>query len=304
MGELRDEVVNDPKYRLCLDHGFIGLVDHMGDDGAVIQAARVSYGKGTKTARDDRNLIRYLMRHKHTTPFEMGEVKFRVRAPIFVVRQWFRHRTSSVNEESARYSEIRDEFYFPEKDAIAPQSKDNKQGRQGELSDAYKDHVLGLLQTSYRNSYNDYQMLLGEAETGWDVEEGDDFPGIARELARVVMPVGAYTTFFWKQNLHNMLHFCALRTHPHAQAEIRAYADAMVELVQPLFPFVVEAWEDYVRQAASLSRMEKELLTNLLRPSRASFDNMIKIAGGEKAYAEERGMSLRELREFRSAFSI
>jgi thymidylate synthase (FAD) len=310
MSALRDEVANDSNYRLVLDHGFIGLIDHMGSDSAIVQGARVSYGKGTKSVREDRGLIRYLMRHRHTSPFELCEVKFRVRAPIFILRQWVRHRTHSMNEESARYSEMLDEFYIPEDALIAPQSSDNKQGRSGELDDEARGNVKWLMQESYKESHQAYKALLGDPDDDgpyYDTEFWNLFPGTARELARSVMPLGAYSSFIWKQNLHNLFHFLGLRADPHAQAEIRAYAEAILDLIRPLFPVAVEAWEDYVRYASHLSRMETDLVKVLLgspRPAAEKMAELLRSYDGDKGVAEAYGLSPREFREFRTKWGL
>lgn len=317
MSELRDEVANDPNYRLCLDNGFVGIVDHMGTDNAIVQAARVSYGVGTKSVNEDRGLIRYLLRHIHTTPFEMCEIKFRVRAPIFVARQWLRHRSANVNEESARYSIMRNEFYFPDFEDILPQSKDNKQGRAGEMSDFNRRGVLEAMKVSYENSNTAYRLLMGEKDDevrNWygpydttDPWFEDDFEGTARELARSVMPVGTYTTFYYKQDLWNLMHFLRLRMDGHAQKEIRVYGEAMYDLIKPLFPVAVEAFDDYIRHSTRLSRMETEFLQELLtsvRPVREKFDELLRISGDVKGLAKARGMSPREMRDFMTKWKL
>lgn len=275
------------------NHGFVGLVDHMGDDAAVVEAARVSYQTGTKTTRTDRALIRYLMRHRHTTPFEMCEIKLHIRAPIFVIRQWARHRTASTNEESARYSEINDLFFMPGLDALAAQSTSNKQGRQTNVFDPESGRRIqhGI---EYVNniSYGEYQGMLGQ--------------NLARELARIVLPLNTYSSFYWKCNLHNMLHFLNLRTDPHAQQEIRDYANAILGLIEPLFPLTVEAWVDYVRNAVTLSAMEVELLRELLRRVNGGLKlaHAIEDMRGDGNLADAFGMSARELAEFRQRFNL
>jgi thymidylate synthase (FAD) len=219
---LRSEInfENDLNYTPILDHGFVGLVDSMGSDSAVVQAARVSYGAGTKQVNDDRNLIRYLMRHKHTTPFEMCEVKFHLKMPIFVMRQLVRHRTASINEYSARYSVMTDEFYIPELEQIQKQSTTNKQGREeSEWFFNDKREVQHAFQRSFHNAYKEYTSLLGKEDNG-----------LARELARSVLPVGGYTELYWKANLKNFLHMIKLRSDPHAQWEIQELANAMYNL--------------------------------------------------------------------------
>jgi thymidylate synthase (FAD) len=232
----------------CLDHGFVYLVDYLGNDDAVVQAARVSYGRGTKRVTEDRGLIRYLRRHLHTTPSEMVEFKFHCKMPIFVARQWIRHRTASVNEYSGRYSEMVDEFYLPDTSVIAKQSKDNKQGRGGELSPEQKKRVLELLKEDYTRTYAHYKEFIGE-----DTQ-------LARELARIGLSVANYTEWYWKIDLHNLLHFLKLRMDAHAQYEIRVFADAMARIVKDAVPLSFEAFEDYQLGGMQLSRLETEFL--------------------------------------------
>ena len=234
----------------CLDHGFIRLVDNMGGDDAIVQAARVSYGKGTRKVSQDRGLIRYLLRHRHTTPFEMVEFKFHCKMPIFVARQWVRHRTANINEYSLRYSEARDEFYIPDEKHILFQSKLNKQGRSGEVSADLKKKVQDYFREISDRSYAVYSEL-NEA-------------GIARELARAVLPVNIYTEWYWKNDLHNILHFLSLRMDPHAQYEIRIYAEAMAKIVKQIAPFAYEAFQDYVVGGMRFSSIEQARLTEQL----------------------------------------
>ena len=268
------------------DHGFVGLVDHMGSDAAIVEAARVSYQTGTKATRTDRALIRYLMRHKHTSPLEMCEVKLHIRAPIFVLRQLLRHRTASINEESGRYSEIREMFFSPALGDLAPQSLDNKQGREGEFPLHKQKAIRNVIEANNEYSYASYKALLGE--------------DLARELARITLPLTAYSSLYWKIDLHNLLHFLTLRTDSHAQKEIRDYADAILDIIRPLFPYAVEAWEDYQQQAKMLSRMDLDLLAALIRRSniKTQWIDMVEEARGEKVLAEKFGMSGRELRDF------
>lgn len=268
------------------DYGFVGLVDHMGSDAAIVEAARVSYQTGTKATRTDRALIRYLMRHKHTSPLEMCEVKLHIRAPIFVLRQWIRHRTASVNEESGRYSEIREMFFSPALGDLAPQSLDNKQGREGEFPLHKQKAIRNVIEANNEYSYASYKALLGE--------------DLARELARITLPLTAYSSLYWKVDLHNLLHFLTLRTDSHAQKEIRDYADAILDIIRPLFPYAVEAWEDYQQRAKMLSRMDLDLLAALIRRSniKTQWIDMVEEARGEKVLAEKFGMSGRELRDF------
>lgn len=274
------------------NHGFVGLVDHMGSDAAIVEAARVSYQTGTKATRTDRALIRYLMRHKHTSPMEMCEVKLHIRAPIFVLRQLLRHRMASINEESGRYSEIREMFFSPALGDLAPQSLDNKQGREGEFSPHKQKTIRNVIEANNEYSFASYKALLGE--------------DLARELARITLPLTAYSSLYWKIDLHNLLHFLTLRTDSHAQKEIRDYADAILNIIRPLFPYAVEAWEDYQQQAKTLSRMDLDLLAALIRRSniKTQWVDMVEEARGEKALAEKFGMSGRELRDFVLLFDL
>ena len=236
----------------CLDKGFVRLVDSMGGDDAIVQAARVSYGKGTSKVSQDRGLIRYLMRHRHTTPFEMVEFKFHCKMPIFVARQWVRHRTANINEYSLRYSEARDEFYYPDPKHIQLQSALNKQGRAGKIPKKLTDKVLQYFKEISERSFEMYQEL-NEA-------------GLARELIRAILPVNLYTEWYWKNDLHNLLHFISLRSDSHAQYEIRVFSDAMAESVQKVAPFAWEAYQDYVVQGMRFSRIEQSLLEKQLPP--------------------------------------
>ncbi len=244
----------------CLDHGFVRVIDYFGDDAAVVQAARVSYGKGTRKSSEDRQLIRYLMRHRHTTPFEMCEIKFHIKLPIFVARQWIRHRTASVNEISGRYSLFTDEYYTPNDTEMASQSADNKQGRGDALTGAAAENVHDYLTTHSDASYALYTRLLTDHD-------------LARELARVVLPVNYYTQWYWKIDLHNLLHFLALRMDAHAQYEIRVYAEAMARAAAAWVPLSYEAFEDYRLGAVSLSKQMIETVRRMLAgetPSRES----------------------------------
>ena len=309
------EVLDNPNYLPVLDHGFVGIVSVMGDDSSVTQAARVSYGAGTKSVREDRGLIRYLMRHSHTSPFELNAIKLHLKAPIFVLRQWFRHRTHSANEYSGRYSIMSDEFYVPKAENIQPQSQDNKQGRAGTISEQSAEGVQWLMQAVHENAYDVYKVLLGDRGDGTQTLPyepysenpllDDDFPGIARELARTVLPVANYSELYWQQSLHNMLGLLKLRTDSHAQYEIRQFADAVYTLIKPYFPASVEAWEDYARDATKLSRMETNLLTSLLaKLPPDTVAAMIDAAGGAKEFAAANDLSKRELDEFLRRFSL
>jgi thymidylate synthase (FAD) len=230
-----------------LNHGFVRLVDYMGNDHAIVQAARVSYGEGTKKHSEDKALIRYLMRHRHTSPFEMVEAKFHIKAPIFVARQWVRHRTASINEVSARYSILPEEYYIPEDAQISFQSTDNKQGRAvTDVPQTLKDKVKDMLLFGQREAHKDYEAFL-EAE-------------IARELARINLPVSIYTEWYWKMNLHNLFHFLSLRLDAHAQYEIRVYAEALLLITRKIVPLATIAFLDYVHDATTLSAYEFEII--------------------------------------------
>ena len=234
------------------EYGFVRLVDIMGSDGDIADAARVSYGKGTRAVSDNRNLIRYLVRHKHTSPLEMASVKFHLKLPIFVMRQLVRHRTAKINEYSGRYSVMSDDCYIPELEYIQPQSTTNKQGRGGELSDGWKEkykQVISDITTKTKIAYN---LLVGNQSV--------DHSGLSRELSRIVLPVSNYTECYWKIDLHNFFHFCKLRMDSHAQQEIQDYAIPMFEMVKPHFPIATEAFEDYVLDSITLSRLEKNVL--------------------------------------------
>lgn len=297
------EIENDPKYVRILDYGFVGLVEHSGSDERICRSARVSYGEGTKSVRENRGLIRYLMRHQHTSPFEMGDVVLHLKIPIFVMRQLVRHRTSSLNEYSARYSVLSDEMYIPSLENIKPQSKANNQGRAGELSAFDATIAQQTIKDSTTASYAAYQELLGNAEY-WS----DEFPeeGIARELARTVMPVAGYTELYWKQNLLNLFKTLKLREDNHAQWEIQECARAIYKIVQPLFPSACEAYEDYMRDAVSLSSMERDLLRDVIKTSNenqlsfnGAYDKLVQEADGENKLIEDYRLSKRELIEFK-----
>jgi len=240
------------KERQIHKHGFVRLIDVMGDDNSIADAARVSYGKGTRTASDNRNLIRYLVRHKHTSPLEMVEVKFHLKLPIFVMRQLVRHRTASLNEYSGRYSIMSDDFYEPSEEYIQPQSKFNNQGRDGEMPDTWKEKYARTINDITYKCQVAYKNLIGVGS----LSHG----GLARELARIVLPVSNYTECYWKMDLHNFFHFCQLRMDDHAQQEIQDYAKVMFELVKPEVPISAEAFEDYSLNSISLSRMEVDVL--------------------------------------------
>jgi thymidylate synthase (FAD) len=263
-----------------LDHGFIRVVDYMGDDAAIVQAARVSYGAGTKTARDDAGLIRYLMRHWHSTPFEMCEIKLHVKLPVFVARQWIRHRTANVNEYSARYSILDREFYTPLPEHLAAQSAVNNQGRGAVLPAAEGARVLRTLAEDAARSYDNYEAMLSN--------EGQ--LGLARELGRMTLPASIYTQWYWKVDLHNLFHFLRLRADAHAQYEIRAYAEALCKVVRDWVPAAWSAFEDYRLNAVQISGKGMAVLRRRL--------------AGETVTQEDSGMSKGEWREFEAALGL
>jgi len=245
-----------------LDRGFVRVVDYMGDDGAVVQAARVSYGKGTRKVSEDRGLIHYLMRHRHSTPFEMCEIKLHVKLPIFVARQWIRHRTANVNEYSARYSILDNEFYVPAPAHLAAQSQANRQGRGEVLTGAEAERVLGLLRDDANRAYAHYAEMLNEREDGTAIEPGRT--GLARELARMNLSLAFYTQWYWKIDLHNLLHFLSLRADDHAQYEIRAYAETMLDIVRRWVPLTYEAFEQHKLGAVTFSAAAMLVVKRLL----------------------------------------
>lgn len=247
----------------ALDHGFVRVIDYMGDDAAIVQAARVSYGKGTKKISEDRALIRYLLRNAHTTPFEMPSIKLHVKLPIFVARQWIRHRTASVNEYSARYSILDKEFYIPEPAQLASQSTNNRQGRGTLLSPEEAAEVLRILRTDAETTYDHYLYMLNEDESGNRIAE--DRTGLARELARMNLTLNTYTQWYWKTDLHNLMNFLRLRAHPHAQFEIRVYAEIMLSLLKRWVPLTFEAFSDYKLNSYTLSHSAILLMTSLLK---------------------------------------
>ncbi len=254
-----------------LDHGFVRVVDYMGDDAAIVQAARVSYGRGTRRVSEDQGLINYLMRHRHTTPFEMCEIKYHVKLPIFVARQWIRHRTANVNEYSARYSILDNEFYVPAAEHLAAQATSNRQGRGEALEGVAAQQVLALLREQAERAYAGYAELLNEDTT--DASRHSGRPGIARELARINLTLGFYTQWYWKTNLHNLLHFLSLRADSHAQYEIRAYAEAMLETVKRWVPMTYAAFLEYRMNAATLSATALEVIRRRLAGEAVTQDN-------------------------------
>jgi len=265
----------------ALDHGFVRVVDYMGDDQAIVQAARVSYGKGTSRVSEDRGLIRYLMRHRHSTPFEMCEIKLHVKLPMFIARQWIRHRTASINEYSARYSVLDKEFYIPEEKDLAVQSKLNKQGRGNILSPKDSEEALFLLKRDAEKSYETYEYLLNENNKGEVIDENRD--GLSRELARINLTLNTYTQWYWKTNLHNLMNFIFLRADSHAQYEIRVYADIIYKIMESWVPITAEAFNSYRSGSVELS---------------AEAINVIKLMlAGNKVDQKTSGLSLREWNE-------
>jgi len=271
-----------------LDHGFIRVVDYMGDDTSIVQSARVSYGKGTKKVSTDSGLIKYLMRHWHSTPFEMCEIKYHVKLPIFIARQWIRHRTANVNEYSARYSILDKEFYLPEPKHLAAQSKSNRQGRGDIIEGDQAKQVLELLKNDAENTYNDYEMMLNERYDGTIIDEKK--VGLARELARMNLTLNTYTQWYWKIDLLNLMNFLRLRADDHAQYEIRAYAEAMLETVKKWVPITYEAFIDYRVGGTEISAKGKIVIQKLI--------------SGEKVSVDESGLSKREWNELMTTFDL
>ena len=254
-----------------LDHGFIRVVDYMGEDSSIVQAARVSYGKGTKKVSTDSGLIKYLMRHRHTTPFEMCEIKYHVKLPIFVARQWIRHRTANVNEYSARYSILDKEFYLPSKEHLAAQSKNNRQGRGNLINGKQADAILDMLKQDAERTYKNYEEMLNERFDGTTIDESKD--GLARELARMNLTLNTYTQWYWKTDLLNLLNFLNLRADNHAQYEIRTYADAMLKTVKKWVPIAYEAFVDYRVGGLELSSKSKLVIEKMIKGQDCNFEN-------------------------------
>ncbi len=268
-----------------LDHGFVRVVDYMGNEAAVVQAARVSYGMGLDTPKRDRSLLRYLMRHAHTSPFEMVEIKLHVKLPVFVARQWIRHRTASVNEISGRYTQLPEEFYLPDLDQLMQQSQDNKQGRGERLSEEDGRDVRNMMEAAGRMDFTRYRGFISAYD-------------LAKELARINLPLSTYTEFYWKIDLHNLLHFLKLRLHDHAQYEIRAYAQPIWNVVQNWLPNIADAFEDYCLNSYTFSEPEIEFLRDMLAavdPSRIG-------SGVDKLYVD--GSSKREVAELLKQLEI
>jgi thymidylate synthase (FAD) len=271
-----------------LDHGFVRVIDYMGDDTAVVQAARVSYGKGTKRANEDRALIHYLLRHQHTTPFEMAEIKFHIKLPIFVARQWIRHRTANVNEYSARYSILDREFYIPHPGELAGQSISNRQGRSEALSEAEANAVTTMLRDDSEIAHDHYRWMLNEGEDGKKIDPGRK--GLARELARIGLTVNTYTQWYWKIDLHNLLNFLKLRADQHAQFEIRAYADVLLQILKKWVPVTYDAFVEHRLNAIVLSKSAVDALRRML--------------AGEAVTAATSGLSAREWNDLIETFGL
>jgi thymidylate synthase (FAD) len=271
-----------------LDHGFIRVIDYMGTDSAIVQAARVSYGKGTRKVNEDAGLINYLMRHRHTTPFEMCEIKFHIKLPIFVARQWIRHRTANVNEYSGRYSIMDKEFYIPQPQHLAAQSQTNRQGRGSVLEGREAARVLQIIKENSVKAYAEYEEMMNCNEEGVVFDENKD--GLARELARMNLPVNFYTQWYWKIDLHNFMHFLSLRADAHAQYEIRAYADIMLDMLKAWVPLTYKAFMDYRMGGAAVSAKGLEIIRRMI--------------GGEKVTQEQSGMSKGEWRELMGVLEL
>ena len=271
-----------------LDHGFIRVVDYMGNDTSIVQAARVSYGKGTKKVSTDAGLINYLMRHWHSTPFEMCEIKYHVKLPIFIARQWIRHRTANVNEYSARYSILDKEFYLPKTENLAAQSQSNRQGRGDVLQGKQAKKVLDLLKNDAEQTYNNYEMMLNERYDGSVINEKE--VGLARELARMNLTLNTYTQWYWKTDLLNLMNFLRLRADHHAQYEIRTYADAMLDTLKKWVPITYEAFMDYRVGGTEVSSKGKIILQKLIK--------------GEDVNLDQSGLSKREWNELMIAFDL
>jgi thymidylate synthase (FAD) len=264
-----------------LDHGFIRVIDYMGDDNSIVQSARVSYGKGTKKVSTDEGLIKYLMRHRHSTPFEMCEIKYHIKLPIFIARQWIRHRTANVNEYSARYSILDKEFYLPAKDQLAAQSQSNRQGRGDVLQGKQAEDVLNILKDDATRTYDNYEKLLNERFDGTKIDENK--VGLARELARMNLTLNTYTQWYWKTDLLNLLNFLSLRADNHAQYEIRVYADKMLDTVKRWVPITYQAFMDYRVGAAEISSKGLSVIKSMI--------------SGKKVGQEDSGLSKREWNE-------
>ena len=271
-----------------LDHGFIRVIDYMGNDSSIVQAARVSYGKGTKQVSTDSGLIKYLMRHWHSTPFEMCEIKYHVKLPIFIARQWIRHRTANVNEYSARYSILDKEFYLPSPEHLAAQSSSNRQGRGNIIEGKQAEKVLNLLKNDAEQTYDNYETMLNQRYDGSTVDENE--VGLARELARMNLTLNTYTQWYWKTDLLNLMNFLRLRADHHAQYEIRIYAEAMLDTLKKWVPITYEAFMDYRVGGTEVSAKGKAVIQKLIEGKEISMD--------------QSGLSKREWNELMQAFNL
>ena len=271
-----------------LDHGFVRVVDYMGDDTSIVQSARVSYGKGTKKVSTDSGLIKYLMRHRHSTPFEMCEIKYHIKLPIFIARQWIRHRTANVNEYSARYSIMDKEFYVPSKENLAAQSTINRQGRGNLINGTQADSILKILKEDAERNYQHYEEMLNEKFDGSIIDEKKQ--GLARELARMNLTLNSYTQWYWKTDLLNLLNFLALRADSHAQFEIREYANVMMDTVRKWVPTTYEAFVDYRVGGMEISSKGKTIIQKMIK--------------GEKCDINTSGLSKREWNELMESFGF
>ena len=272
----------------ALDHGFVRVIDYMGDDTSIVQSARVSYGKGTKKISTDEGLIKYLMRHWHSTPFEMCEIKYHIKLPIFIARQWIRHRTANVNEYSARYSILDKEFYLPDLENLATQSKSNRQGRGDVLVGDQAKEVLELLKNDAERTYNNYETMLNQRFDGSQIDESKK--GLARELARMNLTLNTYTQWYWKTDLLNLMNFLRLRADNHAQYEIRVYADIMLDTLKKWVPITYEAFMDYRVGGTEISSKGKKIIKKLIKRENISI--------------EDSGLSKREWNELMDAFDL
>lgn len=306
---LQSQILHDSKFTALYDHGFVGLVDIMGDDKAIADAARVSYGAGTKTVNEDRGLIRYLMRHQHSTPFEMVVFKFHLKIPIFVMRQHVRHRMASINEYSGRYSIMTDEFYLPPADRIQAQSKSNKQGSGDTLSGEELTMAQEIFQRISTENYLDYLTLLND-QHGHHVDM-ENRKGVARELSRIILPLNNYTELYWKIDLKNLFHYLKLRSDKHAQQEIRDLSDTIGTFVKQRCPIAWEAFEDYWQNAVSLSSLDIQLLNAIIEYSNLSatsfkdaYDSILKAHGGAQGVQLKYKMSKREFIEFENQWNL
>ena len=272
----------------ALDHGFVRVIDYMGDDTSIVQSARVSYGKGTKQVSTDSGLIKYLMRHWHSTPFEMCEIKYHVKLPIFIARQWIRHRTANVHEYSARYSILDKEFYLPSSENLAAQSASNRQGRGDVIEGEQAKEVLKLLKEDAERTYDNYEQMLNQKFDGSTIDENKK--GLARELARMNLTLNTYTQWYWKTDLLNLMNFLRLRADSHAQYEIRVYADIMMETLKKWVPITYDAFMDYRVGGTEVSSKGKNIIQKLIK--------------GEEVSGENSGLSKREWNELMLAFNL